>query len=89
MDARNVRIMKPYVDSTCKEGVVYVDDDARSALHVQWGEHCLAVGRRKVKVEVQPLKDEDWNAQVIRMNDKLRQEIYCTVGDELLLYNLE
>ena len=49
----------------------------------------MAVGRKKVKVEIQPLNDEDWNAQVIRMNDQLRQEVYCTVGDELLLYNIE
>lgn len=87
MDARNVRILKPYPDS--KENTIYIDDPARNSLHIQWGEECMVVGRRKVKAQIQPLKDEDWYGQVTRMTDAMRDAVYCDLGDEVLLYDVE
>lgn len=88
MDARNVRILAPYSDG-CKENTVYIDDLARNSLHIKWGEECIVVGRRRVKAQIQPLKEEDCFGQVTRMTEAMRDAVYCEVGDEVLLYNVE
>lgn len=89
MDVRNVRIMKDYPDKPCPDDNVYIDEAARDALHIQWGDEVLLVGRRSCVAKVLELKDEDTGAQVIRMNEKMLDNVYCCVGDELLLYDKE
>lgn len=89
MDPRNVRIMKPYADGSCKDDTVYIDEAARDALNIPWGGKCLVIGRRRTSAEVEPLRDEDQLSFNIRMNESMRDRIYCEVGDECLLYNDE
>ena len=89
MDPRNVRIMKPYPDHSCKDDTVYIDDAARDALNVPWGGKCYVVGRRKTWAEVQELKPEDQDSYNVRMSENMRDKIYCEVGDECLLYTYE
>lgn len=89
MDVRNVRIMRDYPDKPCPDDTVYVDDAARDALHVQWGEEALIVGRRRFAAKLQQLKPEDEGSQVIRMNENMLDKIYCCIGDEVLLYDKE
>ncbi len=89
MDARNVRIMKPYADGSCEGGTVYVDEAARDALHIAWGDEALVVGRRRHPAKIAPLQDEDTGAYAIRMDEAMRDAVYCEVGDEVLLYSKE
>lgn len=89
MDPRNVRIMKPYADGSCANGTVYIDELARDALHLAWGEEILVVGRRRHPAKIAPIREEDGEAQAIRMNQDMLDKVYCCVGDEVLLYLLE
>lgn len=89
MDARNVRILPPYIDRQCEDDTVYIDEKARYSLHAQWGDQVMVVGRNKRLATIQPLKEEDWGGQMIRMNQKMCENIYCCIGDEVLLYRKE
>ena len=88
MDTRNLRIMQPYPDNSCADDTVYIDEYARGALHIDWGQPTLVVGRRKYQAKIAQLKPEDVGAQVVRMNQDMLDKVYCCVGDEILLYNL-
>ncbi len=89
MDPRNVRIMKPYSDGSCVDDTVYVDEAARDALHVKWGDEVLVLGRRRCHAKIAPLKEEDVGAQAVRMTEQMQDKTYCCVGDEVLLYQKE
>ncbi|MDO4477879.1 MAG: hypothetical protein Q4B73_02410 [Lachnospiraceae bacterium] len=89
MDPRNVRILRPYDDGSCEDNAIYVDDSARYALHIQWGEKCKVVGRRPAEAVVKELKPCDADGFICRMNESLRDALYVEVGDEVLLYDLE
>lgn len=89
MDMRNVRIMNPYEDMDCDNQTIYIDESARDALHIDWEEEVMVVGRGKAKAKIKPLKKEDWGAQVVRMCEQMRDLVYCCVGDEVSLYVIE
>ena len=89
MDVRNVRILKEYPDNSCADDTVYIDDFARDALHINWGDEVLVVGRRRYAAKIAELRAEDTGAQVTRMNEKMLDNVYCCVGDEVLLYDKE
>lgn len=86
MDPRNVRIMRPYSDGSCRDDTVYIDEAARDALNIPWGARCLVVGRRRAPAAVGPLREEDRMSYTIRMSENMRDRILCEVGDECLLY---
>lgn len=87
MDVKNVRVLKPYEDSNDSEPTIYIDEEARFALAVQWGEKVEVVGRRKCEAIVKALKEIDCGVQIARVNAALLQAAKVELGEEVLLQN--
>ncbi|PNV59905.1 hypothetical protein C0033_21750 [Clostridium sp. chh4-2] len=86
MDAKCVRVLRPYDDSDNHKRVVYIDEDARYSLMKQWGDTVFIRGRRDIKdVEIQPLKAMDQEGFIARMGKDLLDEVYVEYGEEVML----
>lgn len=84
MDAKVVRALRPYEEK--KEKKIYIDEDARYSLMVEWGDKITVSGRFAVKgVEVQPLKPMDQEGFVARLGKELLDEVYVEYGEEVML----
>jgi hypothetical protein len=89
MDARNVKILPPYPDEAFPNDTIYIDDSARLALHANWGDKIKLIGRKECEAKIAELRSYDQGAQICRMNDKLMDDIFSVIGDQLLLYKLD
>ena len=89
MDARNVRVLRPREGGVCEPNTVYIDESARYALHTEWGGEITILGRQKFNAKIGQLQPDDCDGQICRMDDKLMDDLYICVGDEVLLYGKE
>ena len=86
MDAKCVRVLRPYEEADNQKRVIYIDEDARYSLMRKWGETINIKGRRDVKnVEIQPLKEMDQEGFIARMGKALLDEVYVEYGEEVML----
>lgn len=86
MDAKCVRLLRLYPSADAQKRVIYIDEDARYSLMVQWGDKVMIKGRFDVKdVEVQPLEAIDQNGFIARAGQNLMDEIYMEYGEEVML----
>ncbi|MBT9777920.1 hypothetical protein GPL15_15565 [Clostridium sp. MCC353] len=86
MDAKCVRVLRPYEEADNKKRVIYIDEDARYSLMKQWGDTIIIKGRRDVKnVEIRPLKEMDQEGFIARMGSQLLDEVFVEYGEEVML----
>lgn len=87
MDARNVRVLRPYEEA--EDDTIYVDDNARVYLgSLEWGSEVLVIGRRRHRAVIKPLKEFDADGQIARMKESLRNKLMIEWGEEVLLQKL-
>ncbi|MEG3067709.1 MAG: hypothetical protein RQM95_05660 [Syntrophaceticus schinkii] len=87
MDARNVRVLRPYEEAD--ENAIYVDNSTREYLgKLEWDSEVLVIGRRKHRAVIKPLKEIDSDAQIARMKRSLRDKLMIEWGEEALLQKL-
>lgn len=86
MDTKCVRLLRPYPSADPAARAIHIDEDARYALMVQWGDPVTVKGRLDVKgVAVQPLEEMDQNGFVARVGQALLDELYVEYGEEVML----
>lgn len=86
MDAKCVRVLRPYEEKDNNKRVIFIDEDARYSLMKQWGDTVFIKGRQDVKdVEIQPLKEMDQGGFIARMGQGLLDEVFVEYGEEVML----
>lgn len=84
MDAKCVRVLRPYEEK--KEKAIYIDEDAKYSLMMEWGDKITVSGRYTVKeVEIKPLKPMDQEGFMARVGKELLDELYVEYGEEVML----
>lgn len=89
MDARNVRVLRPYGDVKDDVPAIYVDEAAREFLgKIPWGTEVRVIGRRTYNVIIKPLKEIDCDGQIARVDESLRDKLMIEWGEEVLLQRI-
>ena len=85
MDVKCVRVLRPYEDDN-DEGSIYIDREAQCSLNKNWGEVVEAMGRRKIKVAIKPLRELDQDGFIARAGQKVIDALFIEYGEEILLH---
>lgn len=89
MDARNVRVLRPYKEAEGDASAIYIDEAAREYLgKIPWDSEIFVIGRRKQKAVIKPLKEIDYDGQIARLQDSLREQLMVEWGEEVLLQRI-
>ena len=87
MDVKCVRVLRPYEDETPAEPLtLYIDEDARYALNLDWGAQAVALGRREIKVTIAPLRALDQEGYIARGGQALIDALFIEYGEEIILH---
>jgi hypothetical protein len=86
MDVRNVRVLRAYEDVKSDVPVIYIDESAREYLgKISWETEVDVIGRRRTSAIIKPLREIDWDGQIARVEDSLREDLMVEWGEEVLI----
>ena len=89
MDAKCIRVLRPYEKTNNDNSVIYIDEEAKISLSANWGDEVEILGRRKAKAKIQPIKDLDRDGFIGRAGQDLIDELYIEYGEEVLLNRIK